>query len=309
MNYQKPAIARVFPKALLGAALLLAAIPANAEAIDKRIDADARGEVEIVNVAGSVRVTGWDKNEVQVRGELGRKVERLDVVRDGAHVLIKVVLPKIGNSSGSDLEISVPRNSSVTTNTVSATQVIADVAGAQRLQSVSGKIESRVADSEFKAKSVSGDITVRGVASSGKPTSTNQTRVTTVSGDIMIDNAHGSFELRSVSGAIHVTARPLSRTFVKTTSGSLQLAGSLATDAIMDAETLSGTMNINLEGAINALFDIESHSGRIDNCFGPKAKRRSEHGPGTELRFSEGEGHSQVRIKSLSGNVRLCRKT
>lgn len=290
-------------------ALLLAVSYANAEAIDRRTDADARGEVEIVNVAGSVRVTGWDRNEVQVRGELGRGVERLDVTRDGNHVLVKVVLPRMRSSGGSDLEISVPRNSSVTTNTVSASQVIKDVTGAQRLQSVSGKLESQLADSEFKAKSVSGSITVRGSQPSGKQASANQTRATTVSGNIMIDNAQGSFELRSVSGDIHVSARPLSRTFVKTTSGSLQLAGNLATDAAIEAETISGQMNVNLEGALDAAFDIESHSGRIDNCFGPKPKRRSEYGPGTELRFQEGEGHSQVRIKTLSGSVRLCKKS
>jgi Putative adhesin len=301
MNVKKMSIAFV--------TLLLAVSHAYAEAIDRRIDADARGEVEIVNVAGSVRVTGWDKNEVQVRGELGRNVVRLDVERDGNHVLVKVALPKIGSSGGSDLEINVPRNSSVTTNTVSASQVITNVTGAQRLQSVSGKLESQLGDSEFNAKSVSGSITLKGSQSAGKPASTNQTRATTVSGDILIENAQGSFELRSVSGTIHVSARPLSRTFVKTTSGDLQLAGTLATDAAIEAETISGQLNVNLEGALDATFDIESHSGRIDNCFGPKPKRRSEHGPGTELRFQEGEGHSQVRLKTLSGSVRLCRKT
>ena len=34
--------------------------------------------MDIVNVAGDVQVTGWDRDEVQVNADLGSGVERLD---------------------------------------------------------------------------------------------------------------------------------------------------------------------------------------------------------------------------------------
>ena len=52
------------------AATLLLAQSAGAEEVEKRAQADPRGEVVIVNVAGDVQVTGWDRNEVQVNADL-----------------------------------------------------------------------------------------------------------------------------------------------------------------------------------------------------------------------------------------------
>ena len=35
------------------------------------VDADV--DVEVYNVAGSVRISGWDRNEIQVEGSLGEE--------------------------------------------------------------------------------------------------------------------------------------------------------------------------------------------------------------------------------------------
>ena len=44
-----------------------------------KVAADANGEVVISNVSGTIDVRGWDRNEVQVTGHLGGRVERVDV--------------------------------------------------------------------------------------------------------------------------------------------------------------------------------------------------------------------------------------
>ena len=60
--------------------LLLAASPAShaGTPINKRAAADPTGSVEVSNVSGTVTVTGWDRNEVEVTGELGEGTERLE---------------------------------------------------------------------------------------------------------------------------------------------------------------------------------------------------------------------------------------
>ena len=60
-------------------ALSLAAF-AGSDSIDRKVAADATGEVVISNVAGTIDVRGWDRNEVKVTGTLGRGVERVDVI-------------------------------------------------------------------------------------------------------------------------------------------------------------------------------------------------------------------------------------
>ena len=112
------------------AATLLLAQAAGAEEIEKRAQADPRGEVVIANVAGDVQVIGWDRNEVQVKADLADDRQRLEFKTSGARTSIEVVLPKGGSYHGStDLVINVPRNSSVETKTVSADQTIKDVRG------------------------------------------------------------------------------------------------------------------------------------------------------------------------------------
>src|SRR5215510_9563179 len=100
-------------------ALPLAAL-ANENTVDRKVTADARGEVLISNVSGNVDVRGWDRNEVQVTGQLDEDVERVDVETSGGRTVIKVILPR-GNNNGGDamLEVQVPRGSSVEVSAVS----------------------------------------------------------------------------------------------------------------------------------------------------------------------------------------------
>ena len=103
-------------------ALALWMMPAWADTqISELADAHPKGDVEISNVSGDVVVTGWDREQIEVTGTLGRGSERLEFVSEGRHTLIKVVIPRRShNVSGSDLEIRVPEHSRVSVTGVSS---------------------------------------------------------------------------------------------------------------------------------------------------------------------------------------------
>src|ERR671910_2011661 len=91
---------------------LLLAQPLLAETIERTTEAAANGEVEIVNVAGEVRVIGWDRSQVQMKAELGPGLETVRFERDGDQVRIEVKWPRDGErGSSSTLEVHVPQNS------------------------------------------------------------------------------------------------------------------------------------------------------------------------------------------------------
>jgi DUF4097 and DUF4098 domain-containing protein YvlB len=284
--------------------IALAAGAAHAEEITKSGPADPKGEVDIVNVAGTVEVVGWDRAEVQVHADLGSGVERLEFKTEGARTLIKVVLPRMGGSHGSsDLIVKIPRDSSVDVNTVSADQRIASVRGAQRLQAVSGSVETEFGPGDLEVKTVSGSITARG--SDGK----GSVRATSVSGDVQLDKIGPELDLNTVSGDMTVrVAERLQRARIKTTNGDLELTAALAKEGHLDAEAINGDLRFTLRGDINAEFDIETFNGDIDNCFGPKPSRTREYGPGNELRFTQGKGDARVRVKTLNGAVGICQR-
>lgn len=284
--------------------LAVAAGAAHAEEVNRKNAADPKGQVDIVNVAGTVEVVGWDRAEVQINADLGSNVERLDFKTEGARTLIKVVLPKMSGSSGSsDLIVKIPRDSSLNVNTVSADQSISGIRGTQRLQAVSGGIETEFGPGDLEAKTVSGDILARGTDGKGS------VRATSVSGDIQLDKIGPELDLNTVSGDMTVrVAERLDRARIKTTNGNLDLTGALGKEARVDAEAINGDLRFTLRGDINAEFDIETFNGDIDNCFGPKASRTREYGPGNELRFTQGKGDAQVRVKTMNGGVGICQR-
>lgn len=284
------------------AVALLLAQTARAEEIDKSAQADPRGEVVIGNVAGEVQVTGWDRSEVHVKADLSDGVERLDFKTSGARTTIEVVLPRGRSYQGStDLVIQVPRNSSLVINTVSADQTIKDVRGSQRLQAVSGMIQTELWNEDMEVKNVSGDVTVNGHNGKGV------LRATSVSGGLRLEDIGPEMELNTVTGDMRVRVAELSKARIRTTNGDLELrAAKLTDDVRIDAEGINGDLRFRLPRQLDTEFDISTFNGEIDNCFGPKPHRTSEYGPGNALRFKEGNGDGRIRIKALNGTVEIC---
>lgn len=129
------------------------------EKVDKRLPAAKDGLVTIENVAGSVRVNGWDRDEVEVTGMLGKETKELVFTNTGNRTTIRVELPQhVRDVEGSDLVIQVPRSSRVEIRVVSATAAVTDLQGELSIESVSGDVEATGAVREAEISTVSGTI-------------------------------------------------------------------------------------------------------------------------------------------------------
>jgi DUF4097 and DUF4098 domain-containing protein YvlB len=276
---------------------------AQAEEVQKTLDAAAAGTVDVSNISGSVEIKGWSRNEVSVDADLGSDVEELVFERDRDQILIEVRVPRRNSRFiESDLVIRVPEKSAVKVGTVSADIVIQDVLGSQTLNSVSGDIESETFTADTEIETVSGDVNVQG---DGKDTNV---RVNTVSGDIEAEQLGGDIIAGTVSGDIYVVKGAFDRVRLNTTNGDMVFHASLGKDGRFDAETINGELDIVFQKKVSAKFEVETFNGDIRNCFGPEPERTSKYTPGLELYFSEGEGDGRVTIKTLNGDVKLCNK-
>ena len=295
----------VMKKIVLFSILLLPALPAVAEEIDRTIDAGAKGRVDIYNTAGSVKVEGWDTNKVRVTGRLGQEVDEFKFERNGDTVTVEVKAKK-GRSGGhnfsSDIVVQVPRDSSIEVATVSADIDVKGVRGEQELQAVSGDIETQAFDRDIEAESVSGDIDVRG---DGKAAECD---LVSVSGDIFAENLGGSIDFESVSGDVVIAGGSFDRVDAETVNGDIEFKGVLRKGGKFDAETVNGSVDIDFVGNVSAEFRIETFNGRIRNCFGPEAQRVSKYAPGWELNFTEGGGEGRVSVETLNGGVTFCKE-
>jgi DUF4097 and DUF4098 domain-containing protein YvlB len=289
----------------LAAAILAAlAAPAVAEQnITKRATVAPDATIEVSNVQGSVQVTAWDKDEVELTALLESDKDALEFEATPRKVSIEVDRPQ-GRRGRDDedahLTLKVPRGARLEVDTVSADIGVSGVRGPQALQSVSGEVATQAFDAPVSASAVSGEVTITGSGGKAAVTTSN------VSGTSTVTGVRGAFQGEVVSGEIQATIAAASDVDVSSVSGGITINAELAAGGEIGMETVSGALTLNLKPPVHADFDIESFSGDIDVCFGPKARGTSKYTPGSELAFTQGNGGARVELESLSGAIRVC---
>jgi len=292
--------------ALLSAAVLavLSQAAAAEQTHNKRATIAPDATIDVSNVQGSVSVTAWDKNEVELHAVLESDKDRLEFEATERQVRIKVDRPdhRYRDDDDATLTLKVPKGARLVVETVSAEILVDGVRGEQRLESVSGSVETRAYDQPVSLHAVSGEITVSG--SGGKAALTTEN----ISGTTIVSGIRGSYEGQTVSGTIDASVAAVERLHIETVSGDADIKAELGAAARADMESVSGSLTLTIKPPVNAEFDIESFSGDIDACFGPKPRDKSKYGPGSELGFTEGKGGARVTIESLSGDINICNR-
>jgi DUF4097 and DUF4098 domain-containing protein YvlB len=271
-----------------------------------KVAADAM--VTIENLIGPVTVTGWNKNEVQVKGTLGDGPKRLDFDVDGDEVSIEVIWPdrdehegwNLRNPEETVLEINVPVGASVTVEGVNTEIEVLAVEGELELASVNGNITVTGDPAGIEAGTVNGDIEI--------DSGSKEIEAETVNGELRITGARGEFSGATVNGDIHIEGDLEGGSEFASVSGDIHFTGDLLGRGPFEFEAHSGNIILNLSGGISARFEIETFSGDIENDFGQKAERTSEYGPGMELSFETGGGKARVDVSSFSGAVKIRKK-
>ena len=292
--------------AVIVASALLATPAAQAvQNIDRSLPTGATPSVEISNVQGRVTVAAWDQQVVKVTGTIENDQTEFEFSGDQRHVVIKVRPESNKVHRGKNdaiLDIKVPAGASLDINTVSADIDVQGVRGSQRLEAVSGDVTTAAYGEQLDVRTISGDAVVNGTGGNAR------VEVESVSGDVTVRGVDGELEAQSVSGNVELDLGTATRLQLETVSGNLKASLTLADAARFDAESVSGDVDVRFAKPVNGEFEFETFSGNIENCFGPKAERKSKYAPGTELRFTQGSGGARVSIDTLSGTISVCDK-
>ena len=256
--------------------------------IDERRPLAPDGVLHVENVAGSVTVVGWSKDEVEIKGTLGRGTRGLDISGDQRSLSVEVEFEDEHESDSdnesddrggrshrdrgdrtvesTDLVIHAPRGASFEIETVAATVDVSEIAGgAVSLESVSGRIRVKGSPRTLEVSIVSGDS------------------------EIALDGPLETGDFESVVGDI-------------TLETDLQATGRLK------VETVGGSITLRLREDVSAQFDISTFNGSISSDFGGQPKKTSEHLPSTEMRFSTGGGGARISVETLNGDIKLVRR-
>ena len=288
------------------AALVLAAVLAGSAwagaqtPVDQKRPAAADGKVTIENMSGSVKVTGWDRAEVQVKGTVGSGGE---LSFDGSEKQTTIeVEAEHGNPMGikSDLEVFVPAGSSVSIEGFAASISVAGVTGSVSAETVNGSITQTGAAKGVELQSVNGAIEV--TKASGR------VQAEAVNGTVTVRDASGELEASTVNGKLLVTGGSFDRVTLESVAGGVRFEGGLSAKATLSVETVSAPVELFLPAGLGAEFSVSTFSGAITNDLGPVAEKSSRFTPEKELSFTTGTGGARITVETLSGAVGIHKK-
>lgn len=265
----------------------------------------AGGRLEVSIVNGAVEIRGWKRDTIEISGRLESDDDRLrfDVADTDAFVTVFKERGGRGNRNkrrqdgAAYLVINVPEATRLAVHTVSAEIDVKGSAGEQRLESVSGDINSELRAREGSYRTVSGEIAV------AADDTLQRLATHTVSGDVEIRGASGELRFETVSGDLDVFATRFTRLHVTTVNGDFELQGELLKGGDVSIESINGDIRLATRSLYDTEFDLESFNGDIARIFDYKAVRQSRYAPGRILRLTEGDGATRIRVETLNGDI------
>jgi len=284
----------------VAAFLTLAVSPtANAQGrLERGLPFNSDGSVRIYNNVGSVRVIGWNRDSIAVRGTLGKGNQlHFGGGKSGAKMFVEGNDER--NPAPASIEVMVPFKSKVWVKTASADIDVSGVTGSLDLYVVGGRITVTGNPEDVNAESIDGSIKVI-----GRP---GWIRAKSASGDVSLDGSSSDATLSTVSGKIDADGTGYEKAKFETITGSIRFAGSLRRGGLVTFESHSGSIEVGIPADGGADFDILSIAGGITNKLTSARPVKGRYGRGSELSTSSGGGGTRVSIRSFKGPVTLFR--
>jgi hypothetical protein len=241
-------------------------------------------------LAGSVEVTGWDRDEVWVRtntdDELGVAVRRAD----GA-IQIR---PEQGGEEKGRFFVSVPVWMELDVEGSELDVSVVGMRAPTMVRTGEGDVEVIEAEGGVAARSVEGTVTVVDVVGP----------VVAASGDddVIVRRVRGSVLAQTVDGDVTLEDVTASELEGSTVDGDVFFSGPLASDGQYRLVTHDGDVVVQLDPDVGASVVVSTFDGDFASDFPVTMERFSA---GQELRFTLGGGGAQLTLEAFDGSIQV----
>lgn len=270
------------------------------EIVDETREIATDGSVIVENMAGSIEFSVWDEAKIEISGELGDDVEKLEITESAKGIHVRV--HNKGNTNrveDTKLHLKIPVNASVEAESISADVSVEGSKGESIVaNTVSGDVDVNASPQRLEVHSVSGDTEFEGT--------TLRSSVETVSGEITVSGVGGEVNISTVSGDVSLVAQEVDRARFESVSGDMKLELAVSDGGRLTSESMSGDLVLRLPANQQASFTAQTYSGDIRSDFGESA--RGSRGPGSILEYNEGNNGTSIRLDSFSGDIHIRRQ-
>jgi DUF4097 and DUF4098 domain-containing protein YvlB len=270
------------------AGLVLAAVPAHADRIEKHFAVQNKPMITVRNASGRVQVKAWNKNEVQVIWTDASGKNAVDTEQAGNRVEVITRLKEqtvAAEDLKVDFEITVPAESELSVRTNSGNVTVDSVHGDMTFDTVGANLQ---------LSDVAGYMVIK-----------------TIDGSLVCTRCAGKLEANSISGNVQMLQPALDSIRVQTSSGNIFFDGSFLNRGIYIMKNFSGTIEVHFSS--NDSFDLNATSlkGDVVNqaSFKPDT-HGSSHVPkwGHSLFGTMNDGHAKVELASFNGTIKILKR-
>ena len=265
------------------------------------------GRLSVDNFNGSVEITGWDQDTVDISGsKYARTTElrdalKIEIEHTADSVRIRTARPsdRRGNM-GAKYIIKVPRRTQLeriaSTNGAIHT---ADIEGPARLKTSNGSVRTENLHGSLDAQTTNGGIDIQNVEGGAVLHTTN--------GHVHADDVRGSFEAETTNGGIRVhLAKPESGRPVKleTSNGTIELTMDAMNQNEVRASTTNGGITIRLPERVAANLIADASNSSISTEFEVQTQGSiSKH----HLEGKIGAGGPTIDLSTSNGSIRVLK--
>jgi hypothetical protein len=261
---------------------------------DRTVSTGSSPNVSVSTGSGYVHIHAGNDNQVHITGHVHTSQGGwFSSGNDADHRLDEIVNNPPIHQNGNDLiigerqtrdlfrnisidyEITLPRNTTLSTFTGSGDIETQDVAQSVRAETGSGSLRIKGVHGPASLHSGSGDIELEQSAQ-------GDTKLETGSGSIRAHGVNGGLQAESGSGDIEIYGRPATDWRLQTGSGSIRL--NLGNDARFNVNASTGSGSIKVQQSLNQMANNNGHhlTGAVN-------------GGGPNLRASTGSGDIEIR--------------
>jgi hypothetical protein len=265
----------------------------------------AGGRITLDNFNGSVEISGWDKDTVEISGTKYANTEsrlreiRVDVTPSPGLIAIRTSRPsdRRGNS-GARYVIHVPRKAELDGITSSN--------GAIRVEFLEGRVRLRTSNGAIRATNISGPLDAQTSNGSVEATAiTGDAQLRSSNGPIRADVRRGSLEARTSNGGINVRVEEADSKPVRLESSNGRIELEMNVMREVHAETSNSSITVRMPGTMGAQVRAHTSNSSITSDFDVSVSggRLSKH----HLEGKIGEGGPMLDLSTSNGAIKLLR--
>ncbi|HUA85402.1 MAG TPA: DUF4097 family beta strand repeat-containing protein [Bryobacteraceae bacterium] len=262
------------------------------------------GSLEVENNNGSIEISGWDQNTVDIEGSKYASTQerlkeiRIDVEQSPGSIRVRTVPPldRHGNY-GARYVIHVPRKVQLTSIASSNGPIHVDgIEGPAKLKTSNGGIRATEIQGALDAQTSNGPLDISGVE--------GDTTLRTSNGAIRADVRKGGFEANTTNGSITARVMDADAKPVRLESSNGHI--DLTMDAVREvhADTSNSSIVVRLPASANATLRAHTSNSSISSDFDVTA-----HGVISKHRLegSIGSGGPLLDLGTSNGSIRILR--